>query len=168
MKYLPLCAKYLPTYPVTHIGFSPYYARQFLSVPNVSFNLLQKTLYFSVGFLRSVQAANRPIVLWTINEDPMMRWSINKGVDGVITDDPKRFKEVTEEWTSGRRNVVITWRAWCLTVWVYFMTMVFTVIFRYKSRAKKGKAKKTASIRPQEGQRDSRPEEAEVLQESGG
>ncbi|MCJ1479249.1 hypothetical protein MMC13_007934 [Lambiella insularis] len=140
VKYLPLCAKYLPAYSVTHIGFTTSYAHQFLSVPHISFNLLQKSLYFSISFLRTVQAAKRPVILWTVNEDSMMRWSINKGVDGVITDDPKRFKEVTEEWIGGERQVVVDWRAWFLMVWIQSMALTFRAMLWYRSRAKKGKS----------------------------
>jgi hypothetical protein len=48
-KFLPLCPKYLPGFPISHIGFSTLYARQFLKVPNVSFNLLQKALFGPLG-----------------------------------------------------------------------------------------------------------------------
>lgn len=30
-----------------------------------------------------------------------MRWSIDKGVDGVITDDPELFRKVCGEWETG-------------------------------------------------------------------
>ncbi|KIW22166.1 hypothetical protein, variant 2 [Cladophialophora immunda] len=66
-KFLPLCVKYCPGYPVSHIGFSTFYARQFLKVPNVSFNMLQKSLFGPLGarFMRDVRRANRPLFAWT-------------------------------------------------------------------------------------------------------
>ncbi|KAL9632586.1 MAG: hypothetical protein Q9164_005227, partial [Protoblastenia rupestris] len=96
-KFIPLCAHYLPTYPITHIGFSIPYARQFLTIPNISFNMLQKSLIAPIigpRFLKDAKAKGRPVYDWTVNDESMMRWSIKQGLDGVITDDPKRFLEV--------------------------------------------------------------------------
>ena len=39
VKFIPLCQRYLPGFPISHIGFSTCYARQFLKVPNCSFNM---------------------------------------------------------------------------------------------------------------------------------
>ena len=44
-KFVPLCQRYSPGFPVSHIGFSTYYAQQFLKVPGVSFNILQRVLF---------------------------------------------------------------------------------------------------------------------------
>ncbi|KFY22435.1 hypothetical protein V491_02805 [Pseudogymnoascus sp. VKM F-3775] len=103
-KFLPHCLKYLPGFPITHIGFSISYARQFLKVPNVSFNMLQKAMVGPWGdqFLAECKALNRPVFLWTVNEEKWMKWSINKGVDGIITDDPKKYLEVAEGFDDGR------------------------------------------------------------------
>ncbi|KFY04275.1 hypothetical protein O988_00887 [Pseudogymnoascus sp. VKM F-3808] len=97
-KFLPICSHYLPGFPITHIGFSISYARQFLKVPNVSFNMLQKIMVGPWGdkFLAECKALNRPVFLWTVNEEKWMKWSINKGVDGVITDDPKKYLEIAD------------------------------------------------------------------------
>ncbi len=93
-KYLPLCDKYLAGFPISHIGFSTCYARGFLRVPNVSFNILQKALLGPTGarFIRDVRKQNRPLFVWTVNDAIAMKWSIQKNIDGVITDDPKLFK----------------------------------------------------------------------------
>jgi len=102
VEYVPLCEKYLPGFPITHIGSDISYARQFLMVPNVSFAILQKVLIGPSGdrFLHNVRAAGRDMFVWTINEPSMMRWSINKRVNGVITDDPVEFFRVCEEYDS--------------------------------------------------------------------
>ncbi|KAM0796516.1 PLC-like phosphodiesterase [Usnea florida] len=137
VKFLPLCAEYLPTFPITHIGFSIPYARQFLSVPNVSFNMLQKTLLlpvFGARFIRDVKAKGRPIYVWTVNEPDMMRWCINKQVDGVLTDDPERFLEVCDEWEHGKREVNISWREWMMIAWINLMVLIFGTIFWWKYR----------------------------------
>lgn len=134
-KYLPFCSTYLPTFAISHIGFSIPYARQFLSVPNISFNMLQMTLitpFFGARYLRDARRANRPVYAWTVNEESMMRWSISRGLDGVITDDPKRFLEVCDDWERGHRKVIITWRQWLSILWINFMVLVFGSIFWWK------------------------------------
>lgn len=100
-KYLPLCVKYLPGFPVSHIGFSSCYARTFLQVPNVSFNMFQKALIGPVGtrFLHDAKAAGRPIFVWTVNDVHPMKWCIRQQLDGVITDNPKLFNQVCRDWS---------------------------------------------------------------------
>lgn len=76
---------------------------------------------------------------WTVNEDDMMRWSINKELDGVITDDPKRFNEVCDEWTAGKREVHAGPQTWLMVLWIQFMLLVFGALFRWKYRDTKQK-----------------------------
>ncbi|KAF2181903.1 tubulin-domain-containing protein [Zopfia rhizophila CBS 207.26] len=102
-KYLPLCSNYLPNFPISHIGFSILYASHFLSVPNISFNLLQGVLMTPWGkkFINKAHCEQRPVFAWTVNEERRMRWDIRHGIDGVITDDPKKFLEVRQGWHEG-------------------------------------------------------------------
>lgn len=96
-KYLPLCLKYLPGFPVVHIGFSTIYARHFFKIDNVGFNILFPMLVAPGGrkFIRDAKDKyHRQVVAWTVNEEDKMKWCIRKGLDGVITDDPKLFNEV--------------------------------------------------------------------------
>ena len=135
-KFLPFCAQYLPNYSISHIGFSIAYARQFLTLPNISFNLLQKTLVgpFGASFIRDAKAKNRPLYVWTVNEEHAMRWSINRQVDGVITDDPKKFLDVCERWENGDRKLVkMTWEQLFQVLWIQWMVMVFGGIFRARA-----------------------------------
>ncbi|PGG97784.1 hypothetical protein AJ79_09082 [Helicocarpus griseus UAMH5409] len=103
-KYLSLCHKYLPSFPVALISYSLLYARQFLGIPNISFNIKQKALMGPGGtqFLAEVKDAQRQIFVWTINEESFMRWSTRNEVDGVITDDPELFQGVCDEWEGNR------------------------------------------------------------------
>ena len=162
-KYLPLCAHYLPTYPITHIGFSIPYARQFFNTSNISFNILQKSLLApAVGrrFLRDAKKKGRPVYDWTVNDDSMMKWSIEQGIDGVITDDPKRFLEVCEEWEQGKRDIKITFKEWLMVAWINLMVIVFGCIFWWKygratkaegEEVKSRKSKKSLPVTPVEG-----------------
>ena len=135
VKYLPLCAEYLPTFPITYIGFSIPYARKFLSVPNVSFNMLAKALMmpiFGPRFIRDARAKRRPLYVWTVNEPDMMRWCIKQEFDAVITDDPKRFLEVCDEWEQGKREIDISWAQWMGIAWINLMVIIFGAIFWWK------------------------------------
>ena len=136
-KFLPLCAEHLPTYPISHIGFSLSYAQQFLRTPNISFNILQRSLlnpFSGRSFLRSAKRANRPVLCWTVNQENMMRWGIQEGLDGVVTDDPERFLRVEEDWESGGEGRVVrmSWKDLGLTMWINLMVLIFGVIFRWR------------------------------------
>ncbi|KAI4114544.1 MAG: hypothetical protein LQ345_004696 [Seirophora villosa] len=133
-KYFPLAAHYLPTYSITNIGFSTSYSRQFLKLPNVSINMLQKALCGPGGsrFIRDVRAAGRPIFHWTVNEADFMRWSIKHEADGVITDDPKRFLEVCDQWEEGTRGFHFDRTQWFAIVWFNLMIALFQIIFFWK------------------------------------
>lgn len=132
VRYLPLCAQCLPGFPISHIGFSTLYARQFLKVPNVSFNMLQKILIGPIGarFMRDVKKANRQLFLWTVNEVNMMKWSIQKEVDGVITDDPKLFNEVCKTWGDNEPKAKPSWYQTLYTFWLYILLTVLWLPIR--------------------------------------
>jgi phosphatidylglycerol phospholipase C len=93
---MEICQRRLEGYPITYIGFSVLWARSFLQVPNINFNILQKVLVGPLGrrFIRDARKAGRSLLVWTVNEEEWMEWSIRKAVDGVITDDPKKFLDV--------------------------------------------------------------------------
>jgi len=134
-KYLPLCHKYLPDFPISHIGFSTWYARQFLKAPNVSFNMLQRVLFGWAGhrFLRDVKAAKRPLFAWTVNDENLMKWCIQKELDGVITDDPKKFNKICEDWDGAKEPPAKqTWRQLFQTLYFWIMILIFGFPFRRK------------------------------------
>ena len=89
---------------------------------------------FGARFIRDVKAKGRPIYVWTVNEPDMMRWSIDKELDGVLTDDPKRFLEVCDEWEQGKRKFSISWREWMMIAWINLMVLIFGTIFWWKYR----------------------------------
>lgn len=107
--YLPLRTKYLHNYEMTLICFDLAYARQFLHVPNLSFNVNQRILMgpFGRGFLEEARAARRKVYLWTVNAPNLMRWGIRHGVEGIITDNPALFQRVCEAWERERKDGTI-------------------------------------------------------------
>jgi len=131
-KYFPLCTKYLPGFPITHISFSLTYSQQFLKVPNISFNMAQYVMQGSAGhkFQRDCQAQHRSVFFWTVNEARWMNWSIKRGVDGVITDDPKKYLEVCRDYDENasldHRFTVQDARTWVI---VHSFLVVFTALF---------------------------------------
>ena len=54
------------------------------------------------------------------------------GLDGVVTDDPKRFLEVCEEWERGERVVRISMGQWVHVLWIHLMVLVFGIVFWWK------------------------------------
>jgi phosphatidylglycerol phospholipase C len=131
-KYLPLCTKYLPGYPITHIGFSISYARPFLKVPDVSFNMFQKIMVGPCGdaFLRDIRKAKRSIFFWTVNEEIWMRWSICKRVDGIITDDPKKYLEVCQNYDG--EPIQVPLKQWANIICMNLLAIIFGLLFRYR------------------------------------
>lgn len=97
-SYISLARKVLPGFGVAYIGVSWLYAKRFFGVPGVHFNLLQKSLVGPAGgrFMRAARREGRAVFVWTVNEEEWMEWGVRKGVDGVITDDPKLFLDVCE------------------------------------------------------------------------
>lgn len=134
-KYIPLCHKYLPDFPISHICFSTFYARQFLNAPNVSFNILQKVLFFfgplGTRFIRDAKAAKRPVFTWTVNEANLMRWCIQKELDGVITDDPKLFNQICDTWADKPQpKARPSFFQWLYSGWLCILISFFSLRFR--------------------------------------
>ncbi|KAL3456636.1 PLC-like phosphodiesterase [Aspergillus heterothallicus] len=99
-RYLPPREKYLPEYPFALIVAHLDYAREFLQLPRIHFNISQKVLMGPLGrgLLEQARQARHPVYLWTVNAPNMMRWAIRNQVDGIITDDPVLLQKVYEEW----------------------------------------------------------------------
>ncbi|KAG9839335.1 PLC-like phosphodiesterase, partial [Aureobasidium melanogenum] len=131
-KYVPLVADYLPGFPCTHIGFSLSYARQFLTVPNVSFNMLLPILMAPGGssFLRDAKRNKKPVLAWTVNEVSKMKWCIGKQLDGVITDDPKLFLDVCRKYDASTETTALSWRTWLDVLRVWILATVFGFLYR--------------------------------------
>ncbi|PQE21030.1 glycerophosphoryl diester phosphodiesterase protein [Rutstroemia sp. NJR-2017a WRK4] len=132
-KYLPLCATYLPEFPIAHIGFSIAYAREFLQVPNVHFNMLRQIMVGPYGakFLSDTKKANRSMFIWTVNKEQWMRWCISKGVDGVITDDPKKYLEVCDDYDSAEsKRSGFSFVDWMSIILLNLLAMLFSWLFR--------------------------------------
>ena len=60
----------------------------------------------------------------------------------MITDDPKKFLEVCDDWEHGKREVVITWKLWMMVLWIQFMVLVFGSIFWWRYGGKAGQKRR--------------------------
>ncbi len=114
------------------------YASRFLKQPGVDFNLLQQMLVGPCGaaFLRAARKAERNVYLWTVNDEQWMEWSIRKGVDAVITDDPKLFLEVCQHWEDKPEGATTTTsrkRTWWRFVYNYGMVVAVQILVAFFS-----------------------------------
>jgi hypothetical protein len=141
-----LCLKHLPGYPVAYIGFSVAYARQLLRIPNLDLNMLQYSLAgpCGSGLVREAREKQRRVFDWTVDDEAWMEWSIGRGMDAVITNDPKKFLDVCERWRGGReedrwaasRKRPLKAKVKEAGFWVLFefMTFVIGLIFVWRTR----------------------------------
>jgi phosphatidylglycerol phospholipase C len=83
-------------------------------------------------FLRDVRQAGRKLYVWTVNDEKTMRWSIRKGVDGVITDDPVKFLEVCREYKGKERAERWTLKEIIAILNLNFWAMLYSWMMSYK------------------------------------
>lgn len=110
-NFMPAAVTHLPSFPITNIGFSIQYSRQFLTpqTPCISFNMLLAALVTPLGrkFIRKAKAENRAVYAWTVNDKAGWEWCIQHRLDGVISDDPKAYLEYLEE--REKKDGVVNW-----------------------------------------------------------
>lgn len=138
-KYLPFAGRYLPGFPVMHIGVKTSYARHFHSVSNVGFNMLLPMLIAPGGseFVRqSREVQHRQVLAWTVNERDRMEWCVRRQLDGIVTDDPAIFTRMREEYDPQERGSWMRLSLWTcaevLRVYVFVTCMFF--LFRRSRR----------------------------------
>jgi phosphatidylglycerol phospholipase C len=135
-KYLSPAQQYLPGFPMMHIAFSVTYARQFLDVANVGFNMMFYALIMPGGkrFLRDAQQVyKRKVLSWTINGEDHMKWCIRKGLDGVVTDEVEKYLEVADRFDEDREKepylpveLKVLWAAFKSFVWVKILLVFYS------------------------------------------
>lgn len=75
--------------------------------------------------------SDRSILLWTVNGDTWMKWSIRQEVDGVITDDPKKYLEVCKGYNEVEK-ISHSREAWKNILYWHWRNLAFGLSFRYK------------------------------------
>ncbi|KAK6526241.1 hypothetical protein TWF694_004850 [Orbilia ellipsospora] len=131
IKFVPLCQKYLPGFPITFIGYSLALAMEFLDVPEANFNLLFPSVInlFGCDFIRKAQARGREVYVWTLNDPALMKWAISLGVDGIVTDEVKKLLRChpSEEVRSFLR---IFFMSFCYVWWPALILPLYSAIFK--------------------------------------
>ncbi|KAI0124126.1 PLC-like phosphodiesterase [Xylariales sp. AK1849] len=99
-EWVRACFKHLPEFPVALTTPSPAYASAMLAVPDLHFSLLNYSFATRRGnqFLLKAKNHARMVFSWSDNAEEWMALSIRNEVNGVITDNPKRFIELCDEW----------------------------------------------------------------------
>lgn len=124
------CLRYLPGFPIALIAFSPDYATAALPVPNLNFNLFNYSFSTRRGarFIREAKECDRLIFSWSDNHDEWMALSIRNEVDGVITDDPKRFLELCASDVVREKSIRFTFKQTALWVFINFLVLATEIV----------------------------------------
>lgn len=103
-------------------------------MPDVSFNMLQKILVgpFGRSFLQDARTAGRPVFAWTVNEIQAMDWSIRHHLNGVITDDPKKYLEFCKNFDEKSPAMKPTFKDYLLIIWINILAALFSLLFRWR------------------------------------
>ena len=91
-------------------------------------------------FIRDARKAHRVLFVWTVNDVDMMKWSISKGVDGVITDNPKKFRKVLDDYDE-TKHVSISLLRWLDILRVNIFVGVISILFWWKRVFKENRSK---------------------------
>lgn len=101
-EWVAACIRFLPDFPITLIAYLPAYASAMLPLPNLNFNLYNYSFSTPDGsrFREQAKKHNRLVFSWSDNEEEWMAAGIRNEMDAVITDDPNRFLELCDQWSS--------------------------------------------------------------------
>lgn len=155
-NYVRLSLKHLSGFPLAYIGVDLAYAHALLAtVPNVHFNLLQQTLAGPCGarFLARAHRRGRAVFVWTVNTEAWMEWDIRRGLDGVVTDDPKLFLEVCDRFredhaagvNEARRPVRWLARRVFDMAWLYVLLGIYLAVVRSRYGGPRRRVEKALS-----------------------
>ncbi|KAF9168579.1 hypothetical protein DFQ26_005610 [Actinomortierella ambigua] len=141
-KFLPAADLFLPKFSRILIGFSVSIAREHFPpavVDGYSMNFMVLCTPEGRAFIKEMQAAGKPVLIWTVNDTAEAREAVEMGVDYILTDRTKVFHKVLHEYEAlGREEVrrkhqherFDTWgrffrySLWRTLIWA-FLTMKF-------------------------------------------
>ncbi|EHL03714.1 hypothetical protein M7I_0361 [Glarea lozoyensis 74030] len=95
---------------------------------------------FGNAMRKKIKKDNRSLFLWTVNEVEVMKWSIRKEVDGVITDDPKKYLEVCDTYEGA--PIHFSAATWAKIILMNILSRVFLIVIYwrdFKLKVKKNK-----------------------------
>ncbi len=91
------------------------------------------------SFLKDVKRSGRSIFVWTVNDENWMKWSIQKRVDGVITDDPRKYLKLCEKYEDGDKQVHISMFDGGMLILFNILAIFFGWLMRYRFSSKSNK-----------------------------
>ena len=96
--------------------------------------MLQWSLMGPLGprFIRKASRLKRAVFAWTVNEEKNMQWCIEHRLDGVISDDPKKYLDVCDAWEKEPKPVRWTLREWLGLLRFQVMIGIYFFIFRWR------------------------------------
>jgi len=100
----------------------------------VEFNMFQRSMVgpFGSKFLRDISAAGRSVFLWTVNDEERMKWCLSKHIDGVITDDPLKFLQVSGSYNGER--IRLPRSQYGMAIWINFLATILGFMFRMRTK----------------------------------
>lgn len=96
--------------------------------------MFQKSMVgpFGSKFLHDISAAERSVFLWTVNDEERMKWCVSKNVDGVITDDPLKFLQVSGSYHGERIRLPTS--QYGMAIWINILATIFGFMFRMRAK----------------------------------
>jgi len=95
-SFLQAAMEHVPYLKRSHIGMSPYIAREFFwdGVDAFSMNFGSLCTQEGVRFRKECKAAGRKLMVWTVNSPDQMMECVRWEADAIITDDTKTWLEL--------------------------------------------------------------------------
>jgi phosphatidylglycerol phospholipase C len=132
-------------------AWSPSLASALLPVPNLNFNVFNYSFATPSGSRLRQQAKQRGrlVFSWTDNADEWMVTSIRNEIDGVITDDPKRFLELCDQWSpkaaQGVKSIT-TVKETALWALGNFLVLATEIVLWFMKGSPRSQVKKTLGV----------------------
>ncbi|KAF9578487.1 hypothetical protein BGW38_005685, partial [Lunasporangiospora selenospora] len=120
-KFLPAADKYLPQYSRIHIGISLDIARTHFppnTVDGYSINFMVLSTPEGRHFIKEMQASDKQILAWTVNDVLETRECVKMGIDYVLTDRTRIMDQVFNEYAQlGHEGVAAKYSGEVFNTW---------------------------------------------------
>ncbi|WFD34977.1 hypothetical protein MCUN1_001823 [Malassezia cuniculi] len=130
-KFIPVAKKHVPSLRRAHIGASTYLASKYFWDDCDAFSMYFPSLVSAAGqaFIRKARAANKDVMVWTVNREDEMVEAARWGVRAILTDRTDVLHRLNEQMRANfdktyRENVsgAFSWgalRYYSPAVWMY-------------------------------------------------
>ncbi|KAF2994114.1 hypothetical protein E8E14_000665 [Neopestalotiopsis sp. 37M] len=148
VEWLAACLRTLPQFPMSLIAWSPSLVSALLPVPHLNFTMFNYSFATARGsrLRREARKRGQLVFSWTDNADEWMALSIRNEVDGVVTDDPKRFLELCDQKARQKVQGTVTAKETMLWVIGNFLVLATEVVSWFMKGSPHSQVKKTLGI----------------------